>query len=142
MIEALLLILVSMIVGGAIVSHAGMKGLSIALIGICLMLVFYGGNVGILAGVIGILLILLLWFLSNSKKPVSLLYNAKSQNNIENYKRGSASKLSEEYQRSFQAGLRKKYPEKFSKVALIDKLRNNLRSGLVERYSKKNDSLA
>lgn len=142
MIEALLLILVSMIVGGAIVSHAGMKGLSIALIGICLMLAFYGGNAGIFVGVIGILLILFLWFLSDPKKPVSLLYNARSQDNIENNRCKSERKLSENYKKSFQAGLRKKYPEKFSKVALIDKLRNNLRSGLAERYSKKNDSLA
>lgn len=137
MIDAILLTLVSMIVGGAIVSHAGMKGLSVALIGICLMIGFYGGKLGILVGAIGILSILLLWFLSNLKKPISLLYNAKSQSNNKNNRCGFERKLSEDYRRSFQAGLMKKYPEKIGKVELIDKLRKNLRSGLAERYPEK-----
>ncbi len=144
MIEVLLLVLVSMVVGGVIASRAGMKGLSISLIGICLMIAFYGGKLGILVGAIGILSILLLWFLSDFKKPISLLYNAKPLNNIENSGHKSKRSLSEGYKQSFQAGLRKKYPDEFrenhqktEKRKLIDVLRNNLRVGLAEKYPAK-----
>ncbi len=139
MIEVLLLVLMSMIVGGVIASRAGLKGLSIALIGICLMIAFYGGKMGIPVGIIGIVSILLLWFWSDWKKPLSPLYNVQLQKSNEDKRRVLDPKLSEEYKQGFHAGLEKKYPEKFGKDALIDKLRRNLRAGLAEKYFKDGD---
>ena len=141
MIEALLLILGSMVVGGVIVSHAGMKGLSIALIGICVMILFYGDKIGVFLGIIGILSILFLWFWSDWKKPLSPLYNVQLQKSNEDKRRVLDPKLSKEYKQSFQAGLEKKYPEKFGKDALINKLRKNLQSGLAGKYPEKRGNL-
>ncbi|PIZ66193.1 hypothetical protein COY15_01655 [Candidatus Roizmanbacteria bacterium CG_4_10_14_0_2_um_filter_39_12] len=74
--EIFVLIILSMLAGGAIVQHDGMKGLSLGIIGILLMLMFYGGRLGLIIGIVGILIILYYWFTSSESNPdkISKLY--------------------------------------------------------------------
>lgn len=114
-----------MLIGGAVVKKGGIKSLSILIAGILMCLIFYGGILGLIIGVLGIFSILVLFFISERNNPINPLYVNKSSSN----------KMSQEYQDSFKRGLEKKYPANSSKDRNWgDRIRRNLQAGLKEKY--------
>lgn len=68
MFDVLLLTLISTLVGGIIFKESGMGGLATLLICNLLALVFYGGRIGLVVGVVGIGIITVLYFTSGGKE--------------------------------------------------------------------------
>lgn len=124
-----------MLIGGVVVRKEGMKGLSLLISGILMLAIFYGGNFGVILGVVGILAILLSWFIFGWNKPISPLYVNKSSRNKMNQQSKIDPNLSKDYEDAFKRGLNEKYqlnPARDRNWA--DRIRSNLQAGLKERY--------
>lgn len=118
MIEILILIVLSMLIGGAVVQHDGMKGLFIGLAGIALLIAFYSGLKGIVFGAIAVVLLLIIWVIVGDKKPISRLYKSSSENRKIRSKKDD--QWVKDLRKSFQDNMASKY-------------------GRLENYSKKKE---
>ena len=135
MFDALILVILSMLAGGAVVQQGGIKSLSIPIAGILMCLIFYGGILGLIIGILGIFSILVMFFISGWNKPISRLYVNKSSSKDMNQESKIDLNLSQQYQDSFKRGLDKKYPKIPSKDQNWgDRIRRNLQVGLKEKY--------
>ena len=113
MIETLVLVLLSMLAGGAVVQHDGMKGLGIMIAGILLVIIFYGGLPGVILGAFGLLVLMILWFNSEKDKPISSLYiRSQKKDKMQHEKPIDRSWVKKELERG-NANLAKKYPVQF-----------------------------
>ena len=114
MIEILILVILSMLAGGAVVQHDGMKGLAFMIAGILLIIIFYGGLPGVILGAFGLLGLGILWFNSEKNKPISSLY-IRSQKKDSKQQSTTGHNLARRIISNLKVGLAAKYPEEFSK---------------------------
>ena len=86
MLELLVLIIISMLVGGTVVKEQGMEGLSLIILGIFILIFFYGEIFGKVISGLGISAILVFWLAKkNNSTNHPHLDGAKNKNQKNNY---------------------------------------------------------
>lgn len=101
-----------MLIGGAIVKQdGGMQGLAIIIAGLFVLIILYSGVRGLIFGIIGILILITLWFIYDQRNVKNHMNKDNSQNNNIKLRPKIENKLGKQLRKNLQSGLAKKYPK-------------------------------